>query len=343
MIQIYGFNLEDVARLASFVEFQRDLYENDPYFIPDETVVLPGIQAYYFLVRQEGKIAGRAAGLVNPLLTFRDRPAGMIGFFECIEDEAVADALFQAVQKWLRDRGCGWCVGPMNGSTWRKYRVTVPDPEPPFFLDNHHKPWYQSLFEGAGFFVAERYISTRIPLNQASGAGIEEFEPTLRERELRVRPIRMDDFTKEIRAIYDLSVNAFAENALYTPIDPDEFQGLYQKAAGFIDPKFVRLCEDETGALQGFIFAVEDRFQASSSTLLIKTLAVKAGAKGKGLGGYLVKRLHRDAFQAGYRAIIHALMHEKNVSTKVADADSRVLRRYHLYAKAIDDSPVASE
>ena len=335
MISIDHFGSENTRRITEFTAFQKTLYADDPFFIPDDTVVLPGIHARYFLARQEDTICGRAAGLVNPLMTYKGRSAGMAGFFECTEDTAVAESLLSAVREWLREEGCGWCIGPMNGSTWRKYRITVPDPEPPFFLDNHHKPWYQSLFEAAGFSVAERYISTRIPLTKASGAGIEDFEPALRRRGLRVRSIRMDDFTEDIRAIYELSIKAFAENALYTPIDPDEFQGLYQKAAGFIDPKFVRLCEDASGELRGFIFAVEDRFQASSSTILIKTLAVKSGAKGKGLGGYLVKRLHRDAYQAGYETIIHALMHEKNVSTRVAETDSRPFRQYRLYAMEI--------
>ena len=97
----------------------------------------------------------------------------------------------------------------------------------------------------------------------------------------------------------------------------------------------MRLCEDEAGELQGFIFAVPDRFQPSPTTLIIKTLAVRSGAKGKGLGGFLVRQLHADARKAGYKDIIHALMHEKNVSTRVADTGAHLLRRYHLYASEL--------
>jgi L-amino acid N-acyltransferase YncA len=335
MILIDQFDAEDTRRITEFTAFQKILYRDDSFFIPDDTVVLPGIRSRYFLARQEDAIRGRAAGLVNPLMTYKGRSAGMVGFFECTKDTAVAESLLSAVREWLREEGCGWCIGPMNGSTWRKYRITVPDPEPPFFLDNHHKSWYQSLFEAAGFSVAERYISTRIPLNGNTAGGSEDAGTFLPERGQRVRPIRMNEYAKDIRAIYDLSVEAFADNALYTPIEADEFQQLYRKAAAIIDPAFVRLCEDEAGELQGFIFAVPDRFQPSPTTLIIKTLAVRSGAKGKGLGGFLVRQLHADARKAGYKDIIHALMHEKNVSTRVADTGAHLLRRYHLYASEL--------
>lgn len=335
MIHIDAFGAEDGERIAAFAAFQKRLYENDPFFIPDETVILPGIDARYFLAKRGAEVLGRTAGLVNPLLTYKDRPAGMIGFFECVEDDAVAGALFSEVSNWLKAKNCAWCVGPMNGSTWRKYRVTLPDGTPPFFLDNHHKPWVQTFFESAGFTVAERYISTRIPLTESAGAGCESFEPVLAERGLRIRPVRMADYAADIGAIYDLSVEAFSRNAFYTPIGPEEFQQLYAKAAGVIDPQYVRLCEDDAGTLQGFVFALEDHFQPPGTALIVKTLAVRAGVKGKGLGSHLVKRLHRDAFEAGYRHIIHALMHEKNISTKVAGTGSEVIRRYHLYAKEL--------
>ena len=335
MICIEYFGSEDTRRIPEFISFQKTLYADDPFFIPDDTAVLPGIHARYFLARQGDAICGRAAGLVNPLLTYRGGSAGLVGFFECTENTAAAEFLFQAVREWLKEEGCGWCIGPMNGSTWRKYRIAVPDPEPPFFMDAYHKPWYASLFESAGFSIAERYISTRIPLTEKFGGGNEDHNSFLQERGLRVRPIRMNDYPEEIRAIYDLSVEAFADNALYTPIEPDEFQQLYRKAAACIDPAFVRLCEDEAGELQGFIFAVADRFQPIPTSLIIKTLAVKSGCKRKGLGGFLVRQLHADDRKAGYKDIIHALMHEKNLSTRVADTGAHLLRRYHLYATAL--------
>ena len=59
-------------------------------------------EAEYFLAERGGEVVGRIAAIANRLHneTHGDR-VGFFGFFECVDDQAVADALFAAAAEWL--------------------------------------------------------------------------------------------------------------------------------------------------------------------------------------------------------------------------------------------------
>jgi hypothetical protein len=74
-------------------------------------------EAEYFLAERDGGIVGRIAAISNHLHneTHGDR-VGFFGFFECIDDQEVADALFAAAADWCRGRGHDVLRGPASFS-----------------------------------------------------------------------------------------------------------------------------------------------------------------------------------------------------------------------------------
>ena len=71
-----------------------------------------------FLARRGDTIVGRIAAIENRAHNaFHGDRAGFWGFFECIDDQAVADALFAAAAGWLGARKLDVLRGPMNPST----------------------------------------------------------------------------------------------------------------------------------------------------------------------------------------------------------------------------------
>ena len=117
----------DKAELKKFVQFNIDLYRNNPYHVPglidDEMMTLdkdrnPAFEfceAIYFLAYREGRIVGRIAGMINHRRneTWNQNNA-RFGFVDFINDNEVVDALFHAVSEWARSKGMDMLQGPMG-------------------------------------------------------------------------------------------------------------------------------------------------------------------------------------------------------------------------------------
>ncbi|MDR2805970.1 MAG: hypothetical protein LBB85_10120, partial [Dysgonamonadaceae bacterium] len=115
------------AELRQFVKFNIELYEGNPYHVPglisDELMTLdktknPAFEfceAIYFLAYKNGVIAGRIAGLINHRAnqTWNQQYA-RFGFLDFIDDEAVSEALFKAVEQWAVQKGMTGIQGPLG-------------------------------------------------------------------------------------------------------------------------------------------------------------------------------------------------------------------------------------
>ena len=100
-----------------------------------------------------------------------------------------------------------------------------------------------------------------------------------------------------------------------------------------IDPRLVFFARDGGGRLVACLFAYPDLYSGSPpSAVVLKTYATIV----LGAGQQLVDIFHRQALELGYRDVIHALMHEANLSTRISTrGKSRPIRRYALFARAL--------
>jgi GNAT superfamily N-acetyltransferase len=265
---------------------------------------------------------------------------GCVGHYAAESDEA-ARAVLEEAGRRLRRAGCTRALGPMDGATWRPYRFAVDGAEdaPPFFLEPQHPAAHRRHFRQAGFTPWMRYRSAQVPLAGHAPAARTAAE---RKGDVRLRALRLARFDAELRRLYTLATESFAENVLYTPLPEAVFEKQYRALRPRIDPALVRIAERD-GRPVGFCFGVPDhceherRHEASRrvNTVVLKTLAVHSTARGDGLGTRLVADLHRVARAGGYRHVIHALIREGNASNRISNhfPGSRLLRRYALFSK----------
>jgi len=256
---------------------------------------------------------------------------GMIGHYEASDRSAGVAMLAEALRMLPNvDR----VLGPINGSTWARYRLALPGDAPPFLSEPTNPAEYIDDFAAAGFRVAAWYESARVtdlstPDPRAAGA-----PERLRARGVTVRALLPDRFDQELEALYALTVDAFAENLYYTPISFAEFRARYTPLRPLLEPELVRLAEDEEGRLLGYVFAFPDLLTMSAgrpTRVVLKTLASAQGARGLGLGTFLGDEIRRLAHERGYTEVIHALMHVQNASVGISRHTADVFRRYSLY------------
>jgi len=276
---------------------------------------------------------------VVPALHGAPGPSGVVGGYEALDGEA-GTALLVHAREILAERGVARILGPMNGSTWRRYRLALPprpgeSPLPPFLTEPTNPPGYPSHFLDAGFSAVAEYESRVAYRTDAPAEAPPVADDDPGPGGVTVSPLDPSGFEDVLREIHDLSLAAFDRNPYYTPIGFDEFAAAYRKVLPLLDPELVRLARGEDGRLLAFVFAFPDpldRGRDGAPRVILKTLATAPEARGLGLGGRLTAEVHRISFGRGAPAVIHALMLETNASTRISGRHgTHLFRRYALY------------
>jgi len=266
-----------------------------------------------------------------------DGKVGLIGYFYASSVEAGCGLLRLACDR-LREVGCELALGPMNGSTWRPYRLVLGNHgRPSFFMEPKNPEEWVESFKSAGFSVDSDYTSAVVDLG-VGGPDLDRIRRDFAGMGLRMRPLHADRYLAELEAIHALSVEAFANNPWFTPQSFDDFRGGYERLQEHIVPEFV-LAAECGDRLEGFVFGLPDLNALAAwrkPALIVKTLAVHPRSRFRGLGTILVDEVQKRAREAGYEEAIHALQHVGNPSVRLGGRfNPIVFRHYALFRRRL--------
>lgn len=265
---------------------------------------------------------------------------GVIGHYAACDAEAAWHLLQFACDELAR-QGCTLAIGPMDGSTHRRYRLlTERGTEPLFFLEPDNPDGWPAHFTSSGFTPLASYYS-------ALQVGIERNDPRVpalaeqfAREEIVIRTFDPAHFDEEVKHIYRVVAASFQNSPLASPIDEADFLEQNRPLQPYLLPELILLAE-RAGEPAGFVFALPDWLQAQRgeviNTVIVKTLAVHPDYSGRGLATLLAGRLREIAHNLGYTRAIHALMHERNISRHMSETNKgRIIRRYTLYARTLE-------
>ena len=119
--------VETKKDLKTFIEFHYDLYEGNPYDVPnlysdelntlskDRNAAFDFCEAEYYLALKDGRVAGRVAAIINHKANEKWKKKDVrFGWIDFIDDLDVSYALFQAVEDYGRQKGMEDIVGPLG-------------------------------------------------------------------------------------------------------------------------------------------------------------------------------------------------------------------------------------
>jgi L-amino acid N-acyltransferase YncA len=266
---------------------------------------------------------------------------GVIGHFAAVDEPAALELLAAACDQ-LRSNACTQAIGPMDGNTWRRYRlVTERGAAPPFFLEPDNPDSWPRWFAAAGFSILATYFSALNDDLAVADPRLPRTWARLEAAGVRLRQLNPADFGAELRRIYAVSCVSFRDNFLYTPISEPEFLVQYEAIRSQVRPELVLLA-DRGDEPVGYVFGIPDFAQAQRGeavdTVVVKTVAVLPGRAQAGLGNVLVARCQEAARALGFRRVIHALMHETNNSLNLSGHYAKPFRRYALFTRALKAS-----
>ena len=264
---------------------------------------------------------------------------GVVGHFAASSSGAATLCLDAACEA-LRAAGATLAVGPMDGNTWRRYRLVVDGgTEPAFFLEPTNPVEWPGWFTEAGWRTNSEYVSSvNDDLSHVDPAGPAK-AAVLAARGVVMRQLALNDYEAELRRIYSVARVSFAGAYLYSAISEDEFVEQYAAVKPAVVAPLVTLAE-HGGIPVGFCFCVPDVNERTSGrptrTAVLKTFAVLPGYTG--LGGALAERTHQEARALGFSRVVHALMHVSNDRSRaLSKRIAREIRRYALFERRLRD------
>lgn len=263
------------ADLRRFIALPYRLHRGDPNWVPRLRVEVkqalsrkknPFFQhaeAEYFLAEVNSEAVGRIAAIHNWLHNeFHQDTAGFFGFFECRDDQAVANALFEAAAAWLKERGLTVMRGPTSFSTNDECGLLVEGFDtPPTILSPYNPPYYVHLVEEAGFQKAKdlfQYESTspQIPERLIRGARL-----IAQRQQITLRSLNLRAFDQEVETVKALYNQAWEKNWGFVPLTDAEIDHLAAQLKPVVVPDLVVFAEKDGQAI-GLGMALPDFNQA---------------------------------------------------------------------------------
>lgn len=115
------------SNIKKFTQFQISLYKGNPYYVPplieDEINTLsreknPAFEfceSRMWMAYRDGVPVGRIAGIINHKVNDKDKvKTARFGFLDFVDDCEVSEALFNALEKWAREKGMEHITGPLG-------------------------------------------------------------------------------------------------------------------------------------------------------------------------------------------------------------------------------------
>ncbi|MHB8903297.1 MAG: GNAT family N-acetyltransferase [Thermoguttaceae bacterium] len=209
-----------------------------------------------FLAFRGGEVCGRIAAILNVGHNeYHKENLGFWGFFESIDDQEVADALFDAVRRWFAERGIGHLRGPTNPSLNSEVGLLSP-----YFMMTYNPPYYERLVEGAGFRKSQDLYAYWGSIDMLP-AVLERLTPIclqiIERFEVKVRSLDKSRFREDVEAFLSVYNRAMSNTWGFVPMTKEEVSHQAKGLKQLMVPELAIAAEIE-GKIIGACFALLD-------------------------------------------------------------------------------------
>jgi len=216
-----------------------------------------------FVAKRDGRPVGRIAAIENRAHNaFQQDRVGFFGFFEAVDDQDVARALFRAAEGWLNARGLTSIRGPMNPSTNHDCGLLVEGfDQHPQFLTTWNPPYYETLIRDSQFVAAKDLLGYWLPYGESSYRMPPRMEALARRAAAKVnlsfRDLEPSRFWDEVAICWEVYNSAWEKNWGFVPMSRDEFTYMAKSLKPLLIPQFAFVAEID-GVPAGFMLSTPD-------------------------------------------------------------------------------------
>lgn len=371
-----------------FFTFPWQIYKNDPLWVPpilsermknadpERGIFFQGSHsaepgskpanggrsyADYFLAYKDNQLAGTICCSHEE---GGDPAECSIGFFECIEDYAAAEALFQQAETWAREHGLSMVCGTYNLDREDGRGILIDGYDrPPVLLCGHNPPYYGSFFERFGFGKRHddglAYAISIDPQDARIQRLFKLAERVKQRKNFSIRNADLHDLDNEIDRILVLQNRALEHLPGFVPYTREAIAGMLLPLKDLADPELVLFVEQE-GKCIGWFPAIPNfneilirlnglrypwnylsamRYKnLKPACLTVKSIAVLPEYWDTGAAVLLFAEMAQRALSKGYQWLDLSLTGEDNPDTfDIAhNMGAKIYKRYRFYRKDLE-------
>ncbi len=189
-----------------------------------------------------GGVVGRVAAFVDKKTANKnEQPTGGIGFFECVNEQQVAFALFDVAKQWLQSKGMEAMDGPINfGERDSWWGLQVQGKGPPTYKMAYNPDYYQLFFEAYGFKIYFKQfcygLEVRQKLHDKFYERHQQIAADTNYKAMHISKSRLNKFAEDFRIIYN---KAWVKHGSGKELDAKQVQLMFGKMKPIIDEKII--------------------------------------------------------------------------------------------------------
>lgn len=214
-----------------------------------------------FLALQDGAPVGRISAQTDADFDRQwpgEKGVAFFGFFDSKDDPAVARALFDAAAGWARSKGRTRLRGPFTLDSKGEVGVLIEGFDtPPRIGMPHNRPYVGPLIESAGLAKAKDFYAWWYTSGQIDERTRRIAERTLQLPNVRVRPMELSNFRREVDIVRDIYNSAWSQNWGFIPFTTDELEIIATEYKMFVDTEIALIAEVD-GKPAAMCFAIPD-------------------------------------------------------------------------------------
>ncbi len=359
--------------LNAFIDFPYQLYKEDSNWVPPiksvyKDLFVPTKNPFFkkgdmqlFMVVEKDKIIGRVAAIDNTEHNeLHKENIGFFGFFECIDNQEVADLLFEKAAEWVKEKGRCALRGPVSPSTNHESGFLVEGfDDTPRLMMPYSKVYYPDLVRQSDFVKVKQLWAYKIASKDvANTPKIERVARLIKSKnKVQLREINMKKFQEEIHTIVDIYNRCWSDNWGFVPISKEAavlmaksmkpivekslilFAEINDKPVGMIVTlyDYNEILKKMKGRL--FPFGIFHLFNARKKItwLRMMLIGVIPEYRGKGLDALLYYQSSVNALKLKKEYCEGSWTLEDNdaINKLASMMGGQIYKRYNLYEKAI--------
>lgn len=258
--------------MDDFIQLPFAIYEGDPHWVPPvlshlRSFLDPKTGPFYeigevqlFLAKDGNRTVGRISAHLNfAYEKHHDTDTGFFGFFESIDDQATADALFQAAADWVKARGKKKLHGPLSFGIYDEVGLLIDGyRQRPVMFHTYNYPYYEKLVENWGFkkaFDWFAYIIDRLPAPVPEL--IKRRDEIMAAAGLTITQGKTSEFIKQAPQVMEMFNSLWSKNWGHVPLTERQFTEFVVQLKPILRPELVNFIEED-GEIVAFSIVAPD-------------------------------------------------------------------------------------